>query len=34
VPGDTNASSTAKQVLPSEGAKTDGTIVVVDKNKN
>jgi hypothetical protein len=24
----------AKQVLPSEGAKTDGTIVVVDKNKN
>jgi hypothetical protein len=34
VPSDTNASGTAKQALPSEAAKTDGVIVVADKNKN
>ena len=34
VPSDTNASGTARQALPSETVKTDGAIVVADKNKN
>ena len=33
-PSDTDVSATAKQALPSAAAKTDGTIVVADKNKN
>jgi len=34
VPSDTDVSATAKQALPSEAAKTDGTIVVAGKDKN
>ena len=34
VPSDTNSSTSAKRALPDPAAKTDGTIVVADKNKH